>query len=104
VVTDHDNEATMLYKAYKDRLGTTEHNNTIFDLQNPMDASIDLTNLESPFTEDGITSVVANLPSSKAPVPDSFNTDFMRKCWPTISQDFFIYVVISMMKISTRGV
>jgi hypothetical protein len=29
--------------------------------------------------------VVANLPSGKAPGPDGFNTDFMKKCWPGIS-------------------
>jgi hypothetical protein len=60
----------------------------VFDLKNLILALIDLYDLDSPFLDDEISSVVANLPSGKAPGLDGFNTDFMKKCWPIISQDF----------------
>jgi hypothetical protein len=42
-----------------------------------------------PFTTAEIDSVVKNLPSDKSPGPDRFNTDFVKKCWPNIKQDFY---------------
>jgi hypothetical protein len=33
--------------------------------------------------------VIKMLPSDKAPGLGGFNTDFVKKCWPTISQDFY---------------
>jgi hypothetical protein len=32
---------------------------------------------------------IQNLPSDKSLGPDGFNGDFLKKCWPTISQDFY---------------
>lgn len=43
----------------------------------------------APFTHQEIDSVVRALPSDKAPGPDGFNTDFVKKCWPIISEDFY---------------
>ena len=54
-----------------------------------MQASIDLSSLVAPFSTMEIDLVVRNLPSDKAPGPDGFNTDFVKKCWPIISQDFY---------------
>lgn len=36
-----------------------------------------------------IDQVVKHLPSHKAPGPDGFNIDFLKKCWPIISEDFY---------------
>lgn len=33
--------------------------------------------------------MVATLPSDKAPGPDGFNTNFLKKCWPIIQHDFY---------------
>jgi len=41
------------------------------------------------FTKTEIDQVVKNLPSYKAPGPDGFNTDFLKKCWPIICEDFY---------------
>jgi len=54
-----------------------------------MQASIDLSSLVAPFSTMEIDLVVRNLPSDKAPGPDGFNTDFVKKCWPIICQDFY---------------
>jgi hypothetical protein len=45
--------------------------------------------LIAPFTHAEIDAVVKNLPSDKSPCPDGFNTDFLKKCWPIICEDFY---------------
>jgi hypothetical protein len=45
--------------------------------------------LDAPFSRQEIDSIVAALPSDKSPGPDGFNTNFIKKCWPVISQDFY---------------
>lgn len=42
-----------------------------------------------PFTHQEIDYVVRALPSDKSPGLDGFNTDFVKKCWPIISEDFY---------------
>jgi hypothetical protein len=34
-----------------------------------------------------IDSVISNLPSDKSPIPDGFNTNFVKRCWPIIKHD-----------------
>ena len=41
------------------------------------------------FGKDEIDAVVKGLPSDKAPGPDGFNTDFLKKCWPISCEDFY---------------
>jgi retron-type reverse transcriptase len=45
--------------------------------------------LDSPFTKQEIDSIIKALPSDKSPGPDGFNTNFIKKCWHIISQDFY---------------
>lgn len=49
----------------------------------------DLFALVAPFSNQEIDQVVKSLPSDRAPGPDGFNTDFVKKCWPIICQDFY---------------
>jgi hypothetical protein len=60
-----------------------------FDLETLLQAADHLQCPTEPFTRAGIDSVVKNLPSDKSPGPDGFNTDFVKKCWPIIKQDFY---------------
>lgn len=48
VALDHNTKSMVLYEAYKDRLGSTNHRRMVFDLQNIIDAPLDLSSLESP--------------------------------------------------------
>jgi hypothetical protein len=50
--------------------------------------SHDLSHLDEPFTMEEINSVVKEMPTDRAPRPDGFNGLFMKKCWPTIKEDF----------------
>jgi len=49
----------------------------------------DLSSLVAPFDRQQIDLVVRSLHSDKAPGPDGFNTDFTKKCWPIIYEDFY---------------
>ena len=59
------------------------------DLDTLLQVSSELGWLEDPFTTEEIDSVISNLPSDKSPGPDGFNTDFIKKCWPILKQDFY---------------
>jgi len=52
-------------------------------------SSTDLAWLQDPFTREEIDSVVRNLPNNKAPRPDGFNSEFIKKCWHFIKDDFY---------------
>jgi hypothetical protein len=51
----------------------------VFDLQNLVSAPANLNHLEAPFTDGEINLVVGDLSSGKAPGPDGFNTNFIKK-------------------------
>jgi hypothetical protein len=84
MISDHEAKAKVLFDAYKNRLGTSGSSHMIFVLdailQNTQDLSI---------LEEEINSIIARLPNGNAPGPDGFNTDFLKKCWPVISYDFY---------------
>lgn len=88
-VTDHDSKALMLWQSFKQRLGSTEFTSIQFNLSQHFQNQIDLSMLVEKFTRAEIDQVVKHLPSHKAPGPDGFNTDFLKKCWPIISEYFY---------------
>ena len=45
--------------------------------------------LEVPIAESEMDEIIKALPTDKSPGPDGFNTDFLKKCWPLICQDFY---------------
>ena len=59
------------------------------DLESLIQVNIDLSFLEAPFSLEEIDLIVSNLPSDKSPGPDGFNTDFIKKCWHIIKEDFY---------------
>jgi hypothetical protein len=60
----------------------------LFDMEQLLERPVLFDNLTEPFTCKEIDVVVANLPSHKSPGPYGFNTNFVRKCWPIIKQEF----------------
>jgi hypothetical protein len=85
----HDTKAGILHDAFLDRLGKTESFDLPPELLNLIQPHQDLSFLELPFAQEEIDAVIKDLPSHKSPGPDGFNTDFIKKCWPIIKQDFY---------------
>lgn len=89
IVHNHLDKADVLWVAFKQRLGLSEFRNITFNLSEFLNSNPNLAWLEDPFTREEIDSVVKNLPNDKAPGPDGFNNDFIKKCWHFIKEDFY---------------
>jgi hypothetical protein len=86
---DHASKADLLWSAYKERLGSSDPIAMQFDLGALLHSSTELGCLSEAFSHEEIDDVVKNLPRDKSPGPDGFNTDFVKKCWSVIKQDFY---------------
>jgi hypothetical protein len=87
--SEHDHKADLTWNAFKNRLGTSDFLGIDFDPPNLLNRHDGLQWLDSPFTKQEIDSIIKALPSDKSPGPDGFNTNFVKKCWHIISQDFY---------------
>lgn len=78
-MTGHEQKAAILWSSFKERLGISENLDILFDLSGS-DHSVNLDELEAPFTHEEIDEIIQHMPSDKSPGPDSFNGCFMKKC------------------------
>jgi hypothetical protein len=85
----HEEKATLIWEAFKERLETSDYSHMHFNLNELIRPVPNLDHLANPFTKEEIDKIVANLPTRKFPGPDGFNSDFMKKCWRVISLDFY---------------
>jgi hypothetical protein len=84
---DHDHKAALLWPSYKERLGQSDCDHIIFDLNaiiGPAEPQMD-----TPFSTEVIDAIVFSLPFDKAPGPYGFNDLFIKKYWPIIKLDFY---------------
>lgn len=88
-ITTHEDRANLIWCSFRERLGVSSFSGIHFDLPSLLHNTADLSSLVAPFGEEEIDSVVKHLPTDKAPGPDCFNTDFFKKCWTIISNDFY---------------
>ena len=89
LVTDHHQKELMIWHSFKERLGVNGFTGNLFNLANLLNSNNDLSCLIAPFSHQDIDQVAKLLPSDKAPGPDGFNTDFVKKCRPIICHDFY---------------
>jgi len=61
----------------------------LFNLNDILTASENLSSLEVPFTKQEIDEVVSELPNNKSPGPNGFNNEFVKGCWALIATDFY---------------
>jgi hypothetical protein len=71
----------------------------IFNLQNIIEAPLDLSSLEIPFTEEEVNSIVSGLPNGKSLGLDGFNNDFLKNVVQSYQLTSIPYVVGSMLGI-----
>ena len=93
IVSDHVGMEGVLYKTYKERLGSSKPTCMRFDLSQIIRRIDGLDELSAPFTKYEIDVVVKELPTDKSPGPDGFNNEFLKSCWDIIKGDVlkFIY-------------
>ena len=89
LLTDHKDKAELIWHSFKERLGVTAFTGISFNLSELLHTDNDLSSLVASFDQAEIDLVVKSLPSDKAPGPDGFNTDFIKRCWPIICTDFY---------------
>lgn len=70
-------------------MGTSSFTGIHFDLANLLVDGQDFAPLVAPFEKLEIDSVIKHLPSDKSPGPDGFNTDFVKRCWFIVCNDFY---------------
>jgi hypothetical protein len=78
MVQGHEENAKILWEAYKQRLGTSEFSHMYLDLQLLLTTLESLDCLEEPFTKEEIDFIVQHLSTDKLPGPDGFNGDFLK--------------------------
>jgi hypothetical protein len=88
-ILPHNEKAQLLWAAYKERLGISDYSHIYFDLNDWIQPVQALDDVQNPFSKEGIDIIIQNLPHGKSPRPDDFNTDFMKKCWRVISNDYY---------------
>jgi hypothetical protein len=90
ILCEHDEKASVVWHAFKDRVGQSSSPIMQFDLSSVVhkNESIDFQSLEDPFTSEEIDDIVKHMPSDKSPGPDGFNGAFLKRCWPIVKEEF----------------
>jgi hypothetical protein len=89
IIINHAEKKIIFWEEFKERLGQSEFTTMAFNLISFLISTPDLDWLDLPFTRDKIDSMVKSLPNDKAPGPDGFNNEFIKRCWHFIKEDFY---------------
>ena len=85
----HSAKAAILYRAFKERLGTSFTTQNPLLLHNLITSNDNLAQLEVRLTTAEIDDVVLHMLAGKSPRPDGFNATFLKACWSIIAPDFY---------------
>jgi hypothetical protein len=72
-----------------ERMRESSNPKVLFQIQDIISNQVDLTHLVEPFTNEEIDKAIKEMPSERAPGPDGFNIQFIKKCWHIIKLDFY---------------
>jgi hypothetical protein len=87
VAISQDDKARAVHDFYSKLVGRPETRTKALNWHELGYAPHDLEDLDAPFTEEEISSVIKGMPSEKAPGPDRFIGIFFKKCWSFIKID-----------------
>jgi len=79
LIYDHAQKADIIWRDFKDRLGTSNFENMLFNLDSLLDSGVDLSSLEISFNNQEIDNIIKNLPTDKSLGPGEFNNEFLKK-------------------------
>ena len=85
---DHQQKAAAFLHSFKNRMGVTISTTQPPNLDVLLPVVEDLEVLVAPFTTEEIDDVVKNMKVDKAPGPDGFNGQFLKKCWHIVKKDY----------------
>ena len=89
-VEDHAGKESVIFQAFKKRLGSSGQHEMKFDLARIIKKVEDLDQLTVPFTHQEIDDVIKYMPADRAPGPDGFTGHFLKSCWHVIKEDFYL--------------
>lgn len=89
MVDDHTTKESVIFNAFKERLGTSTPHNMEFNLNDIIKKIDGLQDLMVPFTREEIDKVIKEMPADRAPSPDGFTGVFLKSCWHIIKEDFY---------------
>ena len=87
LLTKHKEKENNVFSFYNSLLGESPDREVTVNFEELNMPSFDLSELESPFSEEEVWKTICSLPSNKAPGPDGFTGKFYKVCWPIIKVD-----------------
>lgn len=88
-VISHKDKEQVIWEDFKIRLGISEYSGFQVDPSAFINNMTDLQSLEAQFSSVEIDNVIKSLPNNKSSGPDGFNSEFYKKYWPIIKNDFY---------------
>lgn len=89
VIDDHISKESILFEAFKQRMGTCTTLDMKFNLSGLLRTDVDFDSHTTPFPHAVVDAVINEMPHDRAPSPDGFNGTFLKACWPIIKHDFY---------------
>lgn len=86
-IIDHEQKASHLWNAFKERMGISEFIGISYDLSDLL-VRHDLDGMDNAFSDEEIEMVIKTLPNNHAPGPDGFNGLFIKKYRSIIKAGF----------------
>jgi len=92
LLTSHEEKENNIHHLYSHLLGESLDLEVTVNLEELNIPRFDMSDMETPFTEEEIWKTICSLPSNKAPGPGGFTGNFYKACWPLIKDDIMAAV------------
>ena len=93
LITRQEEKEASFHEAYQRLLGTIQNRQYTLDLDELGIQALDLSDLETIFSEEEVWAVIRELPPDRAPGPDGFTSAFYHKAWHIIKRDMMAAIL-----------